>query len=339
MGTDIVLSDGSSLLLSGAEKDKHIRSRVTMYLDWANERGSGWLQPRLKDYANYLIEERGLSPASVNSYLSTIRSRYTYIMNTESFRSMMYSQMPAGASFADKKSMVDEIERQIEIGISARHSSVKQIVVQDESDRDHIRLTKHQANMLLEAPGTDTLKGLRDTSMLAIALCTGVRVDELRSLDVDDLNHSLNDEPALLVREGKGGKQRLIPYGDSDWCLVVTRFWLDNAGITEGAIFRPFWKGSKRTRDARITTRSIERIVAQYPVSINGDLVQLEPHDLRRTYARLMYESGMDVVAIQQNLGHSNMETTLRYIGDLDAGRRRAPSLYRFNLSNLRSVP
>jgi len=59
------------------------------------------------------------------------------------------------------------------------------------------------------------------------------------------------------------------------------------------------------------------------------------PHDLRRTYARRLYEGGLDVVAIQQNLGHADLKTTLGYIGTLDADRRRAPAVYNFDLRAL----
>lgn len=51
----------------------------------------------------------------------------------------------------------------------------------------------------------------------------------------------------------------------------------------------------------------------------------IEPHDLRRTYARRLYMIGTDLTAIQQNLGHENHQTTLDYIGELD-GQVRAPN-------------
>jgi hypothetical protein len=53
----------------------------------------------------------------------------------------------------------------------------------------------------------------------------------------------------------------------------------------------------------------------------------------------LVYEAGVDLPAIQQNLGHADVETTLRYIGPLDADRRRAPAVYTFDLGKLADAP
>ncbi len=54
----------------------------------------------------------------------------------------------------------------------------------------------------------------------------------------------------------------------------------------------------------------------------------VNPHDLRRSYARLLYEAGVDVVAIQQNMGHVYIRETLSYIGELDAHHRTPPSAF-----------
>ena len=61
----------------------------------------------------------------------------------------------------------------------------------------------------------------------------------------------------------------------------------------------------------------------------------MKPHDLRRTYAQLAYESGMKPVTIQQNLGHASLETTLGYIGDLDTQQRQPGAFLRFDLRTL----
>jgi integrase len=61
----------------------------------------------------------------------------------------------------------------------------------------------------------------------------------------------------------------------------------------------------------------------------------VKPHDLRRTYAKLFYEAGGDLVALQQNLGHASINTTIKYIGDRDIDKRRAPAILAFDLSQL----
>ena len=59
---------------------------------------------------------------------------------------------------------------------------------------------------------------------------------------------------------------------------------------------------------------TVQRVLACYPVTINGKAEAVTPHDLRRTYARRLYDDGVPLVAIQQNLGHADVKTTLGYL-------------------------
>ena len=129
---------------------------------------------------------------------------------------------------------------------------MKQITRQDTADSAHLRLTREQAEILLNAPGVDTLQSLRDTAIIALMLCTGIREAELSALDVKDIGQELGGELALHVREGKGAKERLIPYGELDWCLAIVDKWLAAAGISSGPVFFGFYKGFKKHRLGRI---------------------------------------------------------------------------------------
>jgi site-specific recombinase XerD len=104
-------------------------------------------------------------------------------------------------------------------------------------------------------------------------------------------------------------------------------------------VFRGFFKSNRLLRPGRLSVRAIQYVLADYPIMVNGKLTTVRPHDLRRTYARRLYEAGVDMVAIQQNLGHSDLKTTLGYIGELDATARRAPAVYEFDLAKLAAVP
>ena len=65
-----------------------------------------------------------------------------------------------------------------------------------------------------------------------------------------------------------------------------------------------------------------------YQIFVQGQAVSVRPHDLRRTYAHRLYGAGTDLVAIQQNLGHDHQDTTLSYIGKLDAEQRAPDDAY-----------
>src|SRR5258708_18345076 len=105
------------------------------------------------------------------------------------------------------------------------------------------------------------LVGLRDTCLIAFMLCTGLRESELCALDVADLRQHLGETLALHIREGKGAKARLVPYGDLDFVLAVADVWLRAAGIQDGAVFRGFRKGNKGLRTGRLTGRAAQDVL------------------------------------------------------------------------------
>jgi integrase len=87
--------------------------------------------------------------------------------------------------------------------------------------------------------------------------------------------------------------------------------------------------------DTALVPQSINRLLARYRVEVDGARVHVKPHDLRRTYARRQYEAGLDLVALQQNLGHQDTRTTLGYIGNLDGDARKGKDVFRFDFSKL----
>ncbi|MEQ8676780.1 MAG: tyrosine-type recombinase/integrase [Aggregatilineales bacterium] len=208
-------------------------------------------------------------------------------MQSTTLRDRLYvSLTSAEDSPANRKAVVDELLTRLQNAVHPTTAPVTVTSAQDTPDSAFLRLTKAQAQDLTGAPGIDSLKGLRDTALLALFLCTGIREMELAGLNVADLRQKLDGELALHVRQGKGAKARLVPYGEMDWCLVFVDRWLTVGSITEGAAFRSFWKVNKTIRDSRLSVRGIIDVVQCYPVMVDGDLRRVNVHDLRRTYAR-----------------------------------------------------
>lgn len=117
----------------------------------------------------------------------------------------------------------------------------------------------------------------------------------------------------MLVRAGKGNKQRFVPYGAERGVLMLIDQWLERAGITEGAVFRGV-NNKGQVLAAAITTNTFDRRLARY--------MDVNPHDLRRTYAKTRYQQGMDILSISHNLGHADIKTTMTYIGETDIEKR-----------------
>lgn len=334
------------LLAAVNNPGKDTLSRLNMFGAWIAATGGNWLDPDLNAYRDYLLgtpTQRTGAPmktASVAAHISTIRGAYAAIQDDNGARRQLYAMLDPDMSMADKKAAVDEALLQLKNATGKRAGKVKVTQKQDVEDSAGRRLTARQANTLLKAPGLDTLKGLRDTAMIALMLCTGIREAELCALQVADLRQQLGGELALRVRHGKGDKQRLIPYGDLDWSLALVEKWLTLAGITEGPVFRGMYKGGRRIRPAvkPLAVQAVGQMLDEYPITIDGVATKVNPHDLRRTYARRLYEAGTTILAIQQNLGHASHSTTERYIGKLDASARKPSSIYQFDLAQLEKV-
>lgn len=330
------------LITDALEKDEH--HRLTTFVRWLDAQGKLWLQPNLSQYRDYLLttykgrDGKPLAARSVRAHLSSIRGRYKALLRDNDTRDRLYDMTPKDASPSDRKALVDEVLKRLSNAIDPDAAQVKVVTRQDVRDEEHLRLTSSQASQLLAMPGVDSLRGLRDTAILALMLCTGLREAELCALDVPDLRQRLGGTLALHIRRGKGAKERLIPYGELEWCLAVVNQWMTMAGITGGPVFRGFYRGAKQVRDSRLTVRAINQILERYPVMIDGELRKVNPHDLRRTYARRLYEAGMDLLAIRDNLGHADSRTTLKYIGTMDVDKRKPPTVYMFDLRALQEA-
>lgn len=343
MGTALTTTIDVRTLLIPVDADKDTRYRIGKFADWLTSTNRQWTDPDLPAYRDYLLMSHCSS--TVAAHLSTIRATYQRITRDNTIRQTLFDQ--AGETLqamgqkdnpANRKAFVDERITRIENAIDPKTSTVKVTTSQDKADGEHVRLTKEEANALLAAPGVVPLNALRDTSVIAMLLCTGIREAELCALEVKDLRQRLGGELALHIREGKGAKERLVPYGDLSWVLAIVDKYLTAAGITEGPVFRSFFRGGERLRGP-LSVRAVEDILRKYPIAIDGALRTVKPHDCRRTHAQRLYEAGLDLVAIQHNLGHADLKTTLGYIGVLDADKRKAPGIYTFDLKKLAIVP
>src|SRR6202521_5351 len=158
------------------------------------------------------------------------------------------------------------------------------------------------------APNGNRVLVKRDRAILELLYASGLRVSELTGLNLADMERK---ELMLRVR-GKGNKQRIIPFGGK------AEQALEAYGPTRDEILRK--AGSKGNHQAvflnhlgaRLTPRSVARIVKKYVrlINVNWDL---HPHSLRHAFATHLLADGADLRAIQELLGHSSLSTTQRY--------------------------
>lgn len=166
------------------------------------------------------------------------------------------------------------------------------------------RLDVDDVGAILEAPDASTFAGLRDRAALELLYGAGLRVAELVGLDVDDV--SFGDRTARVL--GKGRKERIVPFGRK--AVDALRAYLRAAAplrekTGEEALLL-------NQRGGRLTDRSVRRVL-DAAVAKAALLRGVHPHALRHSFATHLLESGMDLRAIQELLGHERLATTQRY--------------------------
>lgn len=167
-------------------------------------------------------------------------------------------------------------------------------------------LTEQEVEKLLDAPDINTPEGFRDRAMLETLYASGLRVTELVSLRMEQVNFNLG----VIKTVGKGNKERLVPVGDD------AQEWL------QGYIKNPrdeLLKGHAQV-DALFVTRRGGQMTRQafwYSIKKNaaraGINKQVSPHTLRHAFATHMLNHGADLRVVQMLLGHSNVSTTQIY--------------------------
>ncbi|HRM47564.1 MAG TPA: site-specific tyrosine recombinase XerD [Alicycliphilus sp.] len=166
-------------------------------------------------------------------------------------------------------------------------------------------LTQAQVEALLHAPAPSTPLGLRDRAMLELMYASGLRVSELVTLKTFHLG--LAD--GVLRIMGKGGKERLVPFGDE------ARRWLERYLLEARGVIL----GGQQTDDLFVTQRgsAMSRvmfwIIVKKCAQLAGITAPLSPHTLRHAFATHLLNHGADLRVVQLLLGHADISTTTIY--------------------------
>ncbi len=248
--------------------------RIKGFFTFLAERGAKSLnevdRSLLRDYLAYLMEQ-GLAKASIARKLSAVRSFYRYLVREEI--------LPINPV---KEASSPKLDRRLPSF-----------------------LTSDEITALLAVPDSATPTGQRDRAWLEVLYAAGLRVSELVSLNLEQIN--------LETREirvwGKGSKERMTLMGEPAARALTTY-------IKQG---RPALLGSKK-RDAlflnhdgeRLSARSVQSLLQEY-AKIVGIEKRVHPHMLRHTFATHLLDGGADLRVVQELLGHASLSSTQIY--------------------------
>lgn len=180
---------------------------------------------------------------------------------------------------------------------------------------------------LLVAPKGDDVASLRDRAILETLFSTGLRVSELCSLNRDNINLE-NGEFAV---RGKGGKLRVVFLSDS--AKEALKMYSSERSDIHGALFVAHHGQLNKKESARLTPRSVQRIVKKYSIAA-GVVKKVSPHQLRHSFATDLLQNGADIRSVQVMLGHSSITTTQIYTHYTDKHLKEIHKKYHSNNNN-----
>lgn len=246
---------------------------IKQYENYLEQKQKQYNEITTKEIKEYIenLKEIGKKPSTISRNIASIRSFYQYEVK-------------------NKKMKEDPTEGIQSPKVEKRVPSI---------------LTSNEVSLLLEQPKGTDLKGIRDKAMLEFAYATGMRVTEIISLNVEDVNI----ENGYVVCKN-GSKQRTIPLGN-----IALKALKEYMGSARNVLIK---KDDTKAlfvniNGSRLTRQGFWKIIKYYKeqAHISKDIT---PHVLRHSFATHLLQNGADLKSIQAMLGHSDILSTQVYM-------------------------
>jgi integrase/recombinase XerD len=246
------------------------RRDLARLLKWADKQGKPVEELSRGDLRSWIAElsRAGLAPSTVSRAVSAARGLFRFLMLDGHIK-----RHPAE-----------------DLSTPQKGAHLPRFLTEDEMDR------------LLLVPDIATVEGLRDRAMLELMYATGLRVSELISLKLADLDL----DAGLVICHGKGSKERRVPLGKS------AAHWLEryiNVRARAGKAASP--RLFINSRGGALTRQTAWAMIKRYAARCS--LNNISPHTLRHSFATHLLQRGADSRSVQALLGHSDISTTQIY--------------------------
>ena len=263
----------------------------------------------IETYSEYLIFQKGLSPNTVDSYISDLKKLSLYLQDSEISQQSIenyfldisdfnYSTSTKKRFYSSIKNFLkylDEEENILQIKLSElRLKSIRKLpeVLSVEDIEKMINAYKH-----------DDFLNSRNKTIIDVLYSTGCRVSELCNINLSDLDLVDNS----LKLKGKGSKQRIVPIG-SELKVNLLKYLKIRENFINSKGEPLFLTKSRNNLDRTAVFRIIKSTVLKASLDTN-----IHPHTLRHSAATHMLEGGCDLRTVQEFLGHSSVSTTQIY--------------------------
>lgn len=271
----------------------------------------------IETYENYLTNVKKSSANTISSYMRDIRQFSEYldthsdsiIINADEDELVAYIDWLRGKgksistvsrSIASLKSLYSYFVNEKVI----KQSPATSLTPEKSSPKLPQILTSKEVELLLEQPKCIDAKGYRDRAMLELLYATGIRVSELISLDISDVNIS-----AGIIRCNSKDKNRIIPlYPTAVKALSEYVEFIRPQMIATPEVTSLFVNVSGE----RMSRQGFWKIIKYYQQKAHIEK-EITPHTLRHSFAAHLLENGADLRSIQEMLGHADISSTQMY--------------------------
>lgn len=286
-------------------------------------------QQDMKQFVNYMEEEKNASNSTVLSYQRDLKKLFLYLderrihsvdeITSTNLNSYVLQMEKQGFSTSSVSRSVASMRAFFHYLFKMRKTE------EDPSEKvrpPHVDkkipeiLTMDEAFLLLEQPDTSTDKGIRDKAMLELLYATGMRVSELLALKPEDVHLSMN---YLICRERN--KERVIPFGKEAEHALKEYLNKSRTKFTHGQESEYLFTNCSGDSMSR---QGFWKIIKAY-VQKAGIQKDITPHTLRHSFGAHLVQNGADLRAVQEMMGHADISTTQLY---MDMNVRRVREIY-----------
>ena len=287
------------------------------------------MEEKIALFLQYLKNQKRASENTVLSYGRDLKGFTAFLKNTDvpDFKAVNKTTLLAYTYEMKKQKRADATISRSMASLRSFYHYLQQLGEVMENPAMQLELPKvekkmpeilllEEVELLLGQPKSKNVKGLRDKAMLEMLYATGIRVSELISLKIEDINLSLE-----YIKCKKGEKTRIIPFGSAakkalESYVKEGRYIL--AEKNDSDIFFLNCNGKPMTR------QGFWKIVKGYAKKA-GIEKEITPHMLRHSFAAHLLENGADLQSVQEMLGHSEISTTQMY---MKLGKGKLRSVY-----------
>lgn len=269
-------------------------------------------------YLNFLAVEKGVSLNTLEAYGRDL-SRYVAFLEQRGITHIRDASSDDVISFLGDLKAGGLIASSINRSLAAVRGFYRYLLTEKIIDENPVAnielarvwmhlpdtLSREEMNLLLKQPGTKTPLAVRDTAMLELLYATGIRVSEVVSLNMSNVNR----QASYLIVVGKGNKERIVPIGREAFSCLNRYIEYSRPKLSKGGPVNTIFLNRSGTG---LTRQGFWKIIKKY-VRKAGLRKKVYPHTFRHSFATHLLEGGADLRSVQVMLGHADISTTQIY--------------------------